>query len=211
MKKCIIIAALAPDNIKQLVSLEKEDLILCADTGYDKAVAQGIVPHGIIGDFDSLNATREKIAKEIMLVSFPKEKDETDTHLCYQYGKEQGYQKFILFGGIGGRADHTYGNIQIMLNALLNKDQFSIIGKENRMQVYLPGRWLIEKIPRWTLSVFSYSPKAEEVYLTGVKYPICNGTLTWDYPLGVSNSWAEDRAELSFSKGVILVILSEDQ
>lgn len=34
-----------------------------------------------------------------------------------------------------------------------------------------------------------WTPKAEGVFLKGLKYPLANATLTYDTPLGVSNEF----------------------
>lgn len=210
MKKCIIIAALAPENIQKYVTIHQDDLVVCADAGYEAASCQDIVPHAVIGDFDSISPCfMENLLDKTEVMVFPHRKDETDAFLCYQYGKSKGYTAFLLFGGIGGRADHTFGNMQIMIHALNQGDQFSIYTERNEMRAYLPGNWEIERKEDWNLSVFSYAPVSTGIYLSGVSYPIENGTLTWDFPLGVSNKWVNETASLTFESGLLMVILSK--
>ncbi len=211
MKKCIIIAAFAPNNIRNLLSIHEDDLILCADAGYEQALAQGLAPHAVIGDLDSLALKNIPLPDQSLLVTYPKEKDETDSFLCYQYGKEKGYSHFILLGGIGGRLDHTIGNIQMMVHALNQGEQLSVYTDENEMYAYLPGTWEIKRKKGWKLSLFSYAPLSKGIDLSGVAYPIEKGKLTWDFPLGISNEWISPAAKLSFSHGLLLVILSKEE
>ena len=208
MKKCIIIAALAPENIAERIEIHSDDLILCADVGYTIALAQNIIPHGVIGDFDSAPFPIAEKFPHSFIQKHSAQKDETDVYLCYQYGKNQGYHHFVLLGGIGGRADHTFGNIQMMAGAVLAGEAFSVIGKEDEMTVYAPGRWKLKAKEDWKLSLFSYAPISRGISLTGVAYPLVDAELTWDFPLGVSNQWSQPTAELQFTEGLLLVILS---
>ncbi len=211
MKKCIIIAPLAPNKIKNHINITKDDLIVCADKGYEIAVKQGITPHAVIGDFDSLSIKKEEISKTVKWIGYNKEKDETDTFLCYQYGMEKGYDSFVLLGGIGGRADHSYANIQTMAHGVQKGYKFKIIVEKNEIEIFPPGIWKIKEKKGWKLSVFSYGEKVSNVNLTGVKYPIHQGTLSWDFPIGVSNEWEEPFALLTFTEGFLLVILSNEE
>ena len=58
------------------------------------------------------------------------------------------------------------------------------------------------------LSVFAFTPCCEGVTLRGVKYPLENAKLTSSFPLGVSNEFAADYAEIGVQQGQLLVILS---
>lgn len=83
-----------------------EDVVLAADGGYRHCQTAGITPDLLLGDFDSLESERPD---NIPTHTFPVEKDDTDTMLAIRYGLEQGYQTFHLYGGTGGRMDHTPG------------------------------------------------------------------------------------------------------
>ncbi|NLB89988.1 MAG: thiamine diphosphokinase, partial [Clostridiales bacterium] len=181
MKTCYIIAPFSPEKITTRVVFSKEDLILCADAGYLEALHQKIVPHGIIGDFDSapIPAESQSFFSNTFIQSFPIEKNETDVHLCYLYGKEKGYEHFVLLGGLGGRMDHSYANIQLLIGAVTRGDHFTIIGKNDEISAFLPGSWEIPSKKGWHFSLFSYSTVSKKIELTGAKYPIRQGELTW--------------------------------
>ena len=88
-----------------------EDVVLAADGGYRHCQTAGITPDLLLGDFDSLESERPD---NIPTHTFPVEKDDTDTMLAIRYGLEQGYQTFHLYGGTGGRMDHTLANLQAL-------------------------------------------------------------------------------------------------
>ena len=57
-----------------------------------------------------------------------------------------------------------------------------------------------------TLSVFALGGKAEGVSIKGAEYELLDGTLTPDFPLGVSNSFLSGDVEISVREGALLVI-----
>ena len=95
----------------------KDDLVIAADGGYLALMERGIRCDILLGDMDSLSelgvASSDCKAPEIL--KFPVEKDETDTHLAYLEGARRGYTEFYIYGGTGGREDHTFANYSLLL------------------------------------------------------------------------------------------------
>ena len=56
------------------------------------------------------------------------------------------------------------------------------------------------------VSVFCMGPDARGVTLRGLYYPLVEGTLTAGFPLGVSNHFTGEPAEISVQDGSLLVI-----
>jgi thiamine pyrophosphokinase len=138
-KRCIIITSNVQFDIRDMVEIQAGDLILCADGGWekviaagitpdvvigdfdslsgsglDKAIAAGIAPNAVIGDFDSLSTSGLADAGLPKMIRLPTEKDETDTLACVKYGLTKGYEDFCVIGGLSGRFDHTFANIQTL-------------------------------------------------------------------------------------------------
>jgi thiamine pyrophosphokinase len=111
-ERCVIITAWHDAGAITGYLPEKTDLILCADGGYQFAENAGIVPHAVIGDFDS--APRPPNGSMFEIVGLPREKDESDTLACVKYGMGRGLEHFVILGGLSGRIDHTYANIQTL-------------------------------------------------------------------------------------------------
>ena len=59
------------------------------------------------------------------------------------------------------------------------------------------------------VSVFSYTERCWGVTLRGLSYPLEDGELDQNFPLGVSNSMVEDSASVSVKEGSLLIILSD--
>ena len=63
---------------------------------------------------------------------------------------------------------------------------------------------------RWTnISIFSMDRKSEGITLKGLRYPLTDAELTNTYPLGVSNEFISDRAEITVKRGMLLIILND--
>ena len=80
-------------------SPEEGDFVIAADGGLDALRSLGIRCDLLVGDMDSVSAV--DYSGEI--IRHPVEKDETDMHLAYLEGVKRGYDKFVLFGCVGGR------------------------------------------------------------------------------------------------------------
>ena len=129
--------------------------------------------------------------------------------LCIKYALEQNIKKINVYGAFGGRLDHTFANVQA-LDYIKSKgaDGF-LIGYNDVVQMLYPGSYTIDKLDGYALSVFSYSEKCEGVTLNGVKYTLDNGEINNSFPVGISNEFIDDFAQISFSKGKMLIILSK--
>ncbi|WP_348519540.1 thiamine pyrophosphokinase [Bifidobacterium sp. ESL0798] len=65
----------------------------------------------VIGDFDSANVQVPAGAETIAL---PPEHDDPDMLSALKAGWTRGYRDFRIYGGLGGRIDHTIANIQTL-------------------------------------------------------------------------------------------------
>ena len=147
-KICSIICG-APDGS---LPEKPEGLIICADKGLDHALAAGLTPDMIVGDFDSANS---KPPEGIPVVRTIPEKDDTDTILACEAAIEEGCDEIRLYCALGGRTDHTIANIQTMEMMRQRGVNVTIVGNGER--IYLVHEREAE-IPRFRgyVSVFSY-------------------------------------------------------
>ena len=108
-KKCYIVGA--GDNSGTNFSKGKDEYVIAADGGLATLEKLGIQPDFILGDFDSLGYVPDGKNIEVHKV----EKDDTDMMLSVERAVESGYNEIEIFGGTGGRIDHTVANFQTML------------------------------------------------------------------------------------------------
>ena len=212
MKRCILIPSYAEGPITNLITPLPTDLILCADSGLFVAMQAGIVPHAVIGDMDSLEAAgfrQSQLPDGILWVTAPRNKDQTDTALCMEYAIAQGCTEIILLGGLGGRFDHTYANLQNMVGFASKGTQVRLMDQNTIIHILTDNKLTIPKVPGFAVSIFSWTPESTGVTLSGVTYPLRSATLTHDFPLGVSNDITEAYATIEVGQGTLLVICSK--
>jgi thiamine pyrophosphokinase len=186
--------------------IRPDDFIICADKGANNAARLGIWPDVLIGDFDSIEPPFLEQFKSagVKIISYPAEKDETDTQLALDYAMSLKPKEIILTGALGKRPDHSLANIFLLLRADDAGMKCSIV--ESRGKIYLTSKsMVIRGRPGDLVSILSLG-KAEGVDLTGFKYPSKDGVLDYRNPaLGVSNELVGDKGNISVSSGVVLV------
>ncbi len=202
MKICYIIGA---GELPLLhINREKEHIVIAADGGL--AALGEIKPDIVVGDFDSLGF----VPQYDNTVVLPVEKDITDMHCAVDIGFKKGYKTFVIYGGTGGRPDHTFANYALISyvaeqggRAYLIGDGFITVGIKN-------GSFRLSGKTEGTVSVFAAGKDAKGVTITGLKYPLCNHTLTFSHPLGVSNCFVGKEAEISVKEGTLLIFFEEN-
>lgn len=178
-----------------------EDLILAADGGYRHCLAEGLTPHLLLGDFDSLEA----LPPEVPVHTFPVEKDDTDTMLAVRLALEKGFRTVHLYGGTGGRMDHTLANLQALgflaqagARGYLYEEGFVFTAIRNG-SLTLPAR------EAGIFSLFCLGEEAHGVYIRGAQYPLTNADVSPFFPIGVSNHFQGNAVEIQVDDGCLLV------
>lgn len=179
--------------------------LICADGGIDFAIKLGLKPDYYVGDLDSINT---KIPKDVITDIHKPEKDETDLDLAIKKSIELGYKYIKIFGGIGGRLDHTLGNIQTM--AKYHTKGFDISMFDSNQEVYIVTQTIkIKKNGGSMFSVISLTNFSEGVSIENAKYPIENFTLSNTNPLGVSNEFIAESATIIVKNGILAIIVQK--
>ncbi len=178
------------------------DLVIAADGGYDNLLRIGVVPDVLIGDFDSIRA----LPSGVETLRYPCEKDDTDTYLAYREGVRRGYADFVIFGGVGGRVDHTLANYALLLHSRKAGHRVTLVGGGTETCVLINEGRRVSLPKGATVSVFAMNSVANGVTIKGLKYTVENATLTEDVPLGVSNSSLGEEGYIEVKDGALLVI-----
>ena len=181
-----------------------DDIVIAADAGYLHLKKMGIAPDIAVGDFDSLEYTPENVE----VIKHPARKDDTDTMLAVKIGLERGYEKFVLFGCVGGRLDHTLANIQT-LNFIAEKGaQGFVCGDDFTITSLKNSKIRFSEKASGNISVFSANEKASGVSVSGLLYNLENAELTSSFPLGVSNEFVGEKATVSVKNGTLNIVFS---
>lgn len=182
------------------ISKTPGDFIIAVDAGYK--YLKGVKPDLVMGDFDSLGF----IPEGENVISFSETKDDTDTLLAVKEGLKKGYKTFVISGGLGGRLDHTIANIQGLAYLADNGARGYLVGENEWATVIKDSFIEFSEASAGNISVFSLGEMALDVTLEGLKYPLKNTVLTNTFPLGVSNSFTGQKAKISVSRGLLLVV-----
>lgn len=178
-----------------------DDFVIAADAGCEILKKHGIVPAVTVGDFDSSGFIPEE-----NVIKLPVEKDVTDTHAAVNIAIERGFKEIYIYGGMGGRPDHSFANFTLMA-FLAEKDiKAFCVGEGYKVTAVKDGKIMLHGKKGKTVSVFSWSEKSEGVTLKGLKYPLTAAVLANTFALGVSNSFESEQAEISVENGILLIM-----
>jgi len=198
MKKCVVVGA-GEFYERQLPAV---DFVVAADGGFLHLRELGIKPDLLIGDFDSLGY--EPDAAETIKLSV--EKNETDTAAAIRIAFERGCREFHIYGGTGGRIDHTLANFQLLICLAKQKAKGFFYGKDEVTTAVSDGELVFDNGRRGFISILCAGEKAEGVTLKGLKYVLADCCLTNDFPLGVSNEFIGVESSVTVRKGTLLVM-----
>lgn len=186
---------------------EPEDIIIAADAGYTHLKRMNLLPHLLIGDFDTIDEIPQKIDN---IIKFPSEKDYTDTQLAIEEGISRGYTKFIVYGALGGKKlEHTFANIQMAVGYSQKGCDITLTDGVTFVYAVHNSKITFDNTSSGYVSVFSASEKSNGVTLTGLKYTLNGATLTNDFALGVSNEFTGECAEISVADGTLIIITGQ--
>ncbi len=219
MKKGICYIVGAGDWFEMDFRPAENDFVIAADAGLRYLEQVGIPADLVIGDFDTL----EEIPTGANVVRLSCEKDDTDMLAAVR--------------GTGGRIDHTLANLQVLAylagngmqgflhcpqNVLLrpvdkklkncgyNKMPQNTPKQESVITAITDGELSFLPVSYGYISVFSYSEKAEGVYLQGLKYPLENAALTNTFPIGTSNEFIGKKSRIAVKSGTLMVVFPKE-
>ena len=195
-----------PNNyhFKRLYFEEVNEFIIGVDSGLEYLVDFHKDIDLAVGDFDSIdpNIYESIKGKCKHIIELEKRKSKTDLAYALDYiYNNYDYKQIEIYGGISGRVDHLIANLNLM-----KKYRFSLKDDHHFMYILDKGRHHIDNFKKY-ISFFAI----EDIYglqLKGFKYSLDNYYLSTSDSLSVSN---EGSGDVSFTKGKILVIMSEDQ
>ncbi len=202
-------------EVKQLPFSLEETIFIGADRGAIHLINQGIIPHEIIGDFDSLiDGELDFLQNKIPHVTIlPAEKDETDTHLALREAMKYEPDEVILTGISGGRLDHYEAALHDVcgFQTVHPNVRFFIQNKQNELQFLLPGKYSLNKEETYQyISFFAFGRDIENISLEGFQYNVAHETIKIGNGRFTSNQQVGRTSHISFEAGICLMIRSSD-
>lgn len=203
MKRCVIIGGADIGRYDRIRTyLREDDFFICCDSGLKHQKGLGIIPNLIVGDFDSYENPR----LDIETIVLPREKDDTDTVYAVKEALKRGFQDFLLLGVIGGRLDHTLGNVSLLLmldaqgKSAMALDDCSEMEIVSRKPAFIQERYAY-------FSLLNISGLAQGITIRNAKYPLTDAEITCEYQYGISNEILPGMtAEVTVKKGRLLLL-----
>ena len=200
-KRCYIVGA---GEFSDNVLPADSDFIIAANGGYTALKLRSVSPDLVVGDFDSVR----EIPDHPNIIQSSVEKDDTDMMLAVKQGLKRGYKTFVINGGLGGRLDQTFANIQILAYIAKHNAGGILLGKDICITALMNGELNFSREAKKgsILSIFCAGEKAEGVTIKGLKYTLDKATLSSSFPLGVSNEFKGMPAVISVENGILIVM-----
>lgn len=203
-KICYVIGA--GEFYYPLFSLKERDYVIAVDGGYQYLKNMGMQADMVIGDFDSLPERPD----HQNVIALKKEKDDTDMLGALKKGLEKDYRVFYIYGGMGGRVDHTMANLQCLAFLSNRQARGYLIGKTNAITAITDTHIDFEQTCSGIVSMFSHSDISTGVIIRGLKYELNNATIKNDFPIGISNEFIGQKSSISVNKGTLLITYPKD-
>ena len=211
--KCVIIANGDLEYSEDTAAIIRQaQLIVCADGGTRHLKALHILPHVIIGDFDSA-LPQDKLffeEKKIKIIPHPSRKNETDSELCVSWALLNHATDITLLGVTGTRLDHTLANIFLLKKLAALHIPARIMNKHNTIHMVTDHIEIKGRTGEF-LSILPITEQATGITLKGLEYPLVDAVMDMGSCLGISNIFKETTASVSVREGILMVIQSKDE
>jgi len=174
------------------------------DKGCQYLIDKGIHMVASVGDFDSIDEgylDQIESYSELYLKLEPI-KDITDLEAALLLAMDMGYTLFNIYGGLGGRLDHTLTNLN-----LLKKYDGLIFYDETTKVVKLDNSCIHEIVENKAYQYYSFFAVNQAVLsLTDFKYPLKDYAINSQDSMCVSNELLEGKSgKVKTSEDVIMV------
>lgn len=190
----------------------ESDLIIAADGGLIHCLALNIIPHVLIGDFDSTSPEMIKqfAEKGTEIISHPKDKDKTDLELALDLSVYRGVKKTYLFAALGNRWDMSLANLLLPAAQAYTDMRVTVVAE--RTMIYLLRAGAEKEISHVNGRVVSLLPVQADIKVTvkGFKYPLAGERIGFSSTRGISNLLSEDRGVIVVEEGILLCVQSQE-
>ncbi len=198
-----------PDPQSARALLRADDLVIAADGGTRHAWNAGVIPHVVIGDFDSLSPEEQSRveASASRAIRFSPHKDETDLELALQYAARAGATEIIVLAALGGRLDQTIANLLLLALPELSGIATRVVeGAQTAFLIQDEAR--IKGQPGDTVSLIPLGGDAVGVTAEGLEWPLYEDTLRFGPARGVSNVLLAEQARVCVRRGLLLCVVT---
>ncbi len=184
------------------------DIIVGVDRGIKHCLDTGLVPHILMGDFDSVSpeVLADARLKNSVTKSYPARKNSSDLELALHWLTEQSVARVTLLGVSGGRSDHHLFNWLLPLQACW-PFEISFIDAFVRAYIVTPHYPLIAPVQHLQTISLLPMPSAKGVCTQGLDYALQYAEVASGCTLGLSNVAVSSSIEVSVEEGQLWVFV----
>ena len=192
--------------------ISKSANIIACDGGCKHTQELGILPHCIIGDFDSApkGLVEEYEDMGIKKITFPSQKDDTDLALCMAYALSLSPSSIVVFGASGGRFDHMLANVHVLTQPLHHGVPTAMHDESSTIRL-LDKECALYSDKFDVVSLIPFTEAVHGVSTEGLLYPLSSETLTQGSTRGVSNIIVGKKAIVTIKSGILIVVQVKGQ
>lgn len=185
------------------------DLLVAADGGATWLVENGLRPHLLVGDLDSvaLELVAELEATGTLVERHPTDKEASDAELAVERAFAAGADEVLLLGALGGRLDHELANLLLLADPAWSGRRLRIVRDGTVARAVHGGSQLsLEAEPGALVTLVPVGGDAIGVRTHGLRYPLAGETLTMGRSRGLSNEVVGVPTSVSLQRGTLLVV-----
>ena len=210
-QRAIIVANSNKSILNDLNSiLCSDDLLIAADGGGRHCLEAGCAPQVIIGDLDSIaqSELQELVSLGTEVLTHPVRKNETDLELAIGYAMKKGVKEIIILSALGGRWDHTLGNIMLLASTRFEPARIRIIDHNQEIDLVRAGDiHVITGNPGDIVSLIPVHNTVVGVTTSGLEYKLNGNALVFGATLSLSNTLNSKQATVAIEEGLLICIV----
>ncbi len=199
--------------LEQLKKVNPE-IVVGVDKGANFLYQHQIIPHAIIGDFDSADSEAVDFYRgkpEVGIRTFQPEKDESDTEIAVRMALKHELDSLWILGATGTRLDHIMANLCMLKLALDAGTKAYLLDCHNK--IYMAKETVhITKSEQFGsyFSLFAFGGDVEGLCIEGAKYPLKDYLLSSDNSRCISNEIEAEEVVISWENGILLIMETKD-
>lgn len=210
LQRCVVLAA-GDYYSNTREHIPARALTIAADGGWDHACRLRLHVDELIGDFDSISMA---LPTDAHITRLPAEKDDPDLLSALKVGWARGAREFHIFGGLGGRTDHTIANVQLMTRLAHCGGIGFLYGDGQVVTAICNGSLAFpaSKVGAGRMvSVFAHSSVAHDVNEHGLKYRLHHADMLNDSVQGLSNEFLDNMpSSIDVHEGTLVITFPVD-
>lgn len=201
----VVAAGEGPDD---LPGLPGTATVIAADGGLHRALALGLRPSLVVGDFDSADPDAVTAAERAgaRVVRHPAAKDATDLELALDEALAAGARRIVVVASAEGRLDHLAAVLLLLGAESLAAAEIDALVGDAVVHVVRSERVLHGRVGD-LVTLLALNGPAAGVSTDGLAYPLRGETLQPGSSRGVSNVFSAPDARITVDRGVVLAIL----